>query len=101
MREALVKIERLNHYDLGCIRSDKRRYEFDEKILEIERTAKAALSAPPRNCDRFVDEDDAFAAWHDTLEYGDVVSIRNAFRWLFDEAGRTAAARQNRDGGAA
>lgn len=51
LREALEKIERLNHYNLGCIRSDKARHEFDEKISEIERIAKAALAAPPRNCD--------------------------------------------------
>lgn len=37
MRKALEKVEKLNHYDLGCIRSIKRRDEIDAKILEIER----------------------------------------------------------------
>ena len=46
----------------------------------------AALSAPARNCDRYGDEDDAFAAWHDALNDGDVVSVRNAFAWLFAKA---------------
>lgn len=44
---------------------------------------RAALAAPARNCDRYGDEDDAFAAWHESLNDGDVVSVRNAFRWLF------------------
>ena len=53
MREALEKIKKLNRYDLGCIRSRKRRDEFDAKVLEIERIARAALSAPARNCDKY------------------------------------------------
>lgn len=50
------------------------------------RAASAALSSPARNCDRYGDEDDAFAAWHDALNDGDVVSVRNAFAWLFAKA---------------
>lgn len=59
-------------------------YEPDADYL-ID-TCNAALSAPARNCDRYGDEDDAFAAWHDALNDGDVVSVRNAFRWLFAKA---------------
>lgn len=51
MREALKKIEKLNHFDLGCIRSKRRRDEFDARILEIEKTVRAALATPARNCD--------------------------------------------------
>jgi hypothetical protein len=51
LRGALEKIKELNRYDLGCIRSRKRRDEIDAKVLEIERTVRAAISAPARNCD--------------------------------------------------
>lgn len=51
MRSALEKIKKLNRYDLGCIRSRKRREEFDAKILEIENVIRAALAEPARNCD--------------------------------------------------
>jgi hypothetical protein len=51
----------------------------------------AALAAPARNCDRFDDDDDAFAAWHDALNDGDIVSVRNAFRWLFATAEKGGA----------
>lgn len=47
MRSALEKIKKLNRYDLGCIRSRKRREEFDAKILEIEKVVRAALAALP------------------------------------------------------
>lgn len=58
---------------------------YEEMANALDK-AKATLSAPARNCDRFADEDDAFAAWHDSLNDGDVVSVRNAFRWLFAPA---------------
>ena len=51
MRAALVKIEKLNHYDLGCVRSLPARLAIDAKILDIELTIRAALAAPARNCD--------------------------------------------------
>ena len=54
-----------------------------EGLLQI---VDKAMTAPARNCDRFADEDDAFAAWHDSLNDGDVVSVRNAFRWLLAPA---------------
>ena len=55
-------------------------------FYELREACDAALSAPARNCDIYVDEDDAFAAWHDALNDGDVVSVRNAFAWLFAKA---------------
>ena len=57
-----------------------------EREQKLYKEVAAALSAPARNCDRYGDEDDAFAAWHDALNDGDVVSVRNAFAWLFAKA---------------
>jgi hypothetical protein len=51
MREALVKIEKIAHCDL-CNVYPKYRDKFNDKIGGIEREARAALAAPPRNCDR-------------------------------------------------
>lgn len=52
LREALVKIEKMAHCDLGNV-YPRYRDEFNDKIGGIEREARAALAAPPRNCDRF------------------------------------------------
>jgi len=53
---------------------------------ETLRMAKAALAAPPRNCDRFTDAEDAFMAYRDTLRDGDVVSSIGYGEWLFAKA---------------
>lgn len=74
-REALLQIQ-------GIICS----IEHDNPLEVIYKVCEAALAAPPRNCDRFDDDDDAFAAWHDSLVDGDVVCVRNGFRWLFATA---------------
>lgn len=50
MREALVEIEKMAHCDLGNV-YPKYRNKFDKLVGGIERIARAALSAPPRNCD--------------------------------------------------
>lgn len=63
---------------------------YEEMANALDK-AKAALAAPPRNCDCYRDEDDAFAAWHNSLADGDVVSVRNAFRWLFAKEGKEAS----------
>ena len=48
------------------------------------------LDEPARNCDRFDDDDDAFAAWYGSLKDGDVVRVRDAFQWLYAKAPTTA-----------
>ncbi len=50
LREALVKIEKMAHCDLWNV-YPKYRDKFNDKIGGIEREARAALAAPPRNCD--------------------------------------------------
>lgn len=50
MREALVKIEKMAHCDLTNV-YPRYRDKFNDKIGGIEREARAALAAPPRNCD--------------------------------------------------
>ena len=74
-----------SHEDENSINLKQLRRITEDAAKALE-NARAALSAPPRNCDRFADEDDAFAAWHDSLNDGDIVSVRNAFRWLFAPA---------------
>lgn len=44
---------------------------------------RAAMAIPVRNCEKHADEDDAFAAWHDSLKDGDIVRVRDAFKWMF------------------
>ena len=86
MREALNQLREWALLDINenAIRSDEPNYKkLVDGIIEI---TNAALAAPARNCDRYGDEDDAFSAWHDALNDGDVVSVRNAFRWLFAKA---------------
>lgn len=87
MREALLAIDR--NTDLLDIADDlapNLHPSHSFVAVQIRKIARAALSAPARNCDRYGDEDDAFAAWHDALNDGDVVSVRNAFAWLFAKA---------------
>jgi len=66
-------------------------YVYGDPLAEAVIKARAALAAPPRNCDKYADEDDAFAAWHDSLKDGDIVSVRNALRWLFSTEGKEAS----------
>ena len=83
LREALVKIEKLNHYDLGCVRSEKSRRAMDAKMLDIELTIRAALTAPARNCDRFKTEGDAHIEYLRIFDHPDPV---NYAKWLFAPA---------------
>ena len=86
MRKALEKVEKLNHYDLGCIRSIKRRDEIDAKILEIEKTVRAALAAPSRNCDRFQNFDEAiktYAKENNVTVPWDMETYARMAIWLF------------------
>ena len=61
-------------------------------IEQIRKWAKAALDAPPRNCDRFDNEEDAFNNWSTTIgknyKFGQGgYGMAWAFtKWLFAEA---------------
>ena len=50
MRESLIEIEKMAHCDL-CNVYSKYRNKFNNLVGGIERIARAALSAPPRQCD--------------------------------------------------
>lgn len=94
LREALEKIKKLNRYDLGCIRSKKRRDEFDSRILDIEKTVRAALAAPARNADRFATAEEARTAFlcdaRNTEGLDHLVRLTEIVGrvcdWLFDKA---------------
>ena len=56
-------------------------------LNQIERWAEAALSAPPRNCDRFATLDDARNAFFADYVPDETCSSATAFAiWLFDKA---------------
>jgi hypothetical protein len=61
LRQALVKIEKMAHCDL-CNVYPKYRDKFNDIIGGIEREARVALSAPPRNCDKYATADEALKA---------------------------------------
>ena len=103
LREALVKIEKLNHYDLSCVRSEKSRRAMDAKILDIELTIRAAIAAPARNADRFKTLDEAREAFQDLrghkiladVELWDSMDEAGALvRWLFAPAQEGKEARR-------
>lgn len=92
MREALLKIRReLNDYCDGCTLVDRMTEDppdytcLRDSLLEIECIVDAALSAPPRNCDRFADAEAARQAWLDDAEnWDDFGSPRlELHEWLF------------------
>lgn len=83
MREALVEVVRLDSSLKGRVLKGNK---DAINLLHAVSVATSALAAPPRTSDCYEDGDDAFAAWHDSLKDGDVVGVRNAFKWLFATA---------------
>ena len=87
MREALEKVRFYLPYFLQYMRlnrEDEKAGGYYESILEV---VSAALSAPPRNCDRFATLDDARNAFFEDYVPDETCSSANAFAiWLFDEA---------------
>lgn len=84
MREALKTVKRyLDGYTVN--------------VLEMRSQVDAALSAPPRNCDRFkdaLDAWDAYDAWVDSYRAQGKTEPFNEFGWLF------ALAETEKEGGA-
>ena len=85
MREALKQIiDRINSLDEDC----------GVDPVEIRDIARAALSAPPRNCDRFATAKDAFAELDKLCEkttcgycrFRKYEGFECMFAWLFAEA---------------
>lgn len=73
MREALKQIhDRVNSLDEDC----------GVDPVEVRDIARAALSAPPRNCDRFSNANEALEAFE--KEKGE--TMIEFIRWLFAEA---------------
>lgn len=52
--------------------------------IELVKSARAALAAPARNCDRFEDGPDALFAYKDTLRDGEEVRVPWLLDWLFE-----------------
>jgi hypothetical protein len=70
LREALENVERVARFCAEAPRhtpaypTDAARADvLYSRIAELGRVARAALSAPPRNCDRFATAEEAYAAW--------------------------------------
>ena len=83
MREALRGL-----LEIVCV-DCKSSYEIDGKCVKCPRVvaAKAALSAPPRNCDRFATLDDARNTFYADYVPDETCSSATAFAiWLFDKA---------------
>ena len=77
LREALDESRRIASGLGGCRLNDY------WKLNEIVRVCEAALSAPPRNCDRFASADEAIGAYRQTHKY----MVVNVFLdWLFATA---------------
>lgn len=53
---------------------------------EALRKAKAALAAPPRNCDRFTSAEEAFHAWNNTVDTPGGGAYVGLMDWLFAPA---------------
>ena len=78
MREALLRCDAIAQLP-----------EIREYIIvkEMRNLIKGALTAPPRNCDRFATLDDARNAFFADYVPDETCSSANAFAiWLFDEA---------------
>jgi hypothetical protein len=87
MREALIKI-------LGIADHLQTRYVLTnlmtKEILELKQIANAALSAPPRNCDRFKTREEAALAYVNECDayipQPMLLQIAKWLDWLFAEA---------------
>ena len=79
MREALSGL-----LEIVCIDCNSS-YKVDCKCIKCPRVvaAEAALSAPPRNCDRFINAKDAIKAF--VRETGETMAFE-FIKWLFAEA---------------
>jgi hypothetical protein len=75
MREALEKVVEIAKREWNAFRETSAMYEMHE-------ICTAALSAPPRNCDRFFNANDALEAFK--KEKGE--TIIEFIRWIFAEA---------------
>jgi hypothetical protein len=87
-REALNQLRDWALLDINenAIRSDEPNYKkLVDGIVEI---TNAALNAPPRNCDRYADKEEAqrkfLAQTHDIVFEA---TMRNAFEWMFATGG--------------
>ena len=87
LREALANVERVAKYCAETPRhtpgypTDAARADvLYSRIAELGRVARAALSAPARNCDRFATVGAAHKAWRATDQERDFAD------WLFDKA---------------
>ena len=99
MRDALEKIANMGEqidYQLGS--SDETVFAFrHERSLahSISECARTALSAPPRNCDRYKTEEEALSSFqkmcdkHECttcpFEYGRSKAFSCHFNWLYEE----------------
>lgn len=81
MREALEMMSSLFANGVICTSYANTQEEM-EQIEELYRKAKAALSAPPRNCDRFSDETEAMVAFLNEVW---LISVNNLKQDPFDE----------------
>ena len=79
MREALELFAHMN---------DDGYYDGSPVIKNIVEKAKAALAAPPRNCDRFTDAESARRAWLDDEDIWDEFGSPKLklYEWLFAPA---------------
>jgi hypothetical protein len=75
LREALE-----NLYDQIC------HGETEQHVAANRQMIRAALSAPPRNCDRFATADEAFHAWNNTVDTPGGGAYVGLMDWLFAPA---------------
>ena len=80
LREALDESRRIASDLGGCRLNDY------WKLNEIVRVCDDALSAPPRNCDRFATADEAFHAWNNTVDTPGGGAYVGLMDWLFAPA---------------
>lgn len=81
MREALMALVRVID---ECASSSPLWWHNGAKGVEPLRKAKAALSAPARNCDLFACYSEAANYWHENVECADVNGCFDV--WLFEPA---------------
>lgn len=54
--------------------------------VQIRKIVRAALSVPPRNCDRFATADEAFHAWNNTVDTPGGGAYVGLMDWLYAPA---------------
>lgn len=75
LREALE-----NLYDQIC------HGETEQHVAANRQMIRAALAAPPRNCDRFATADEAFHAWNNTVDTPGGGTYVGLMDWLYAPA---------------